>query len=185
MRKDNKGSFTVEASLAVPVFVLAITVFLLIFKSLFIQIILQDALTEAGKEVSQMAYMETSLNNKGLSEEGTSSIVLKREIQKFFQQSKSLDSLISGSVNYQESSYNKEQGIIELVATYKIKMPFSIFRLDEICFIQRVKTNAFIGKRSLLGAYEKKTGENAKDEYVYITETGTVYHKKFIKTAHY
>ena len=50
------------------------------------------------------------------------------------------------------------------------KIPFSIFSLGSCQFRQRVHTRAFTG-------VERREKENEKDCVVYLTETGTVYHR--------
>jgi hypothetical protein len=57
-----------------------------------------------------------------------------------------------------------------LIAGFRVKTPFSIFSLGSYQFRQRVHTRAFTG-------VERREKENEKDCVVYLTETGTVYHR--------
>ena len=64
----------------------------------------------------------------------------------------------------------KENDEIDLIAGFRVKTPFSIFSLGSYQFRQRVHTRAFTG-------VERREKENEKDCVVYLTETGTVYHR--------
>ena len=64
----------------------------------------------------------------------------------------------------------KENDEIDLIAGFRVKTPFSIFSLGSCQFRQRVHTRAFTG-------VERREKENEKDCVVYLTETGTVYHR--------
>lgn len=183
MRKDKRGSFTVEAAFAVPIFVFAVTAFILLFKILLMEIQLQDAMTEASKELSQLAYINSCKGQERTDVFGTqtnkiaNNVVIGHEINKYFMSEKKYDSVLSKKISYNASSYINNEEDIDLIAEYSVRIPLPILSIKDFSIIQRVKTRAFIGSNQLLSLNNVETSETAEDSnYVYITETGTVYH---------
>ena len=76
----------------------------------------------------------------------------------------------AGKITFFQSRLLKENDEIDLIAGFRVKTPFSIFSLGSCQFRQRVHTRAFTG-------VERREKENEKDCVVYLTETGTVYHR--------
>ncbi|HEX3022130.1 MAG TPA: TadE family protein [Lachnospiraceae bacterium] len=78
------------------------------------------------------------------------------------------------------SNYNDETDEIDIVAYYNIDIPIKMFGLQQIPALQRIKVKAFVGSKMDDGTDdgEKDTNEDgSQDEIVFITETGTVYHR--------
>lgn len=183
MRKDNYGSFTVEAALAVPIFVFAVTAFILLFKILLMEVQLQGAMTEASKELSQLAYINSCKEQERTDAFGSQvnkmaqSVVVGHEIGKYFTTERKYDSVLSKHISYDASSYINNEEDIDLIAEYSVRIPLPLISLKDFSMIQRVKTRAFIGSNQLLSLDNVGENETVGDNtYVYITETGTVYH---------
>lgn len=80
-------------------------------------------------------------------------------------------------VNFLGSSFMGQDGEIQVVASYKIKIPVPFFSGLTFPVTQQVKTRGFIGTCL---KEDQGTGEEASDEdekYVYVTRTGRVYHE--------
>lgn len=76
------------------------------------------------------------------------------------------------------SSFMKDGEDIDIILTYTIKIPIPIPSLKEIPLIQRVRLRGFCGRKYEEENNETETeiNEETDETYVYITETGTVYH---------
>jgi hypothetical protein len=72
------------------------------------------------------------------------------------------------------SSFMSEGEDIDIIISYSIKLPIPIISLKEIPFLQRVRIRGFNGYNPITGIGEEQEGEDKT--YVYITETGMVYH---------
>ena len=158
-----KGSMTVEASLVLPIFMLAMVLILYMGMLIKCQDEVQGALTRVAREASaeygatqnkaleNIAYYQTKL-----------AIYLEASVFKF--------SLL-------DSKLWNENEEIDLIITYRAKLPFRILGIKTPWFRQRVRTRAFVGVDTRDKKEEKATRE------VYVTETGHVYH--FKKTCTY
>lgn len=191
-----RGSMTVEATLVFPLFFFVIVGFLYFFQIFQTQTRIQGYLTEIGQEASRYAYVYDALTK---SEEGEK--VSKKDEQEVDQEVKDiLTRLVEGSyyklrfkqlvkgeaelkgvvgglngVSFLSSSFMEKEGIIEVVASYQVKIPVPFFSHFSFPVVQQIKTRGFIGA-SLIKESEDSQGEGEDEEYVYITRTGTVYH---------
>ncbi len=182
MRSDSRGSFTVEAAFAVPVFVFAITAFVLLFKMLLMQIQLQEAMNEASKEMSQLAYLNEAVDTKITKKTiAFPKIVAGRyEIERFFTEKNRYNVLLNSPIHYEENPFgdtdSKREEEIDLIANYKLRIPLPLFNLQKFAITQRVKGRKFVGSQDLLCLKRGEDEGEQNKRYVYITETGTVYH---------
>lgn len=175
MRRDCRGSYTVEAAFAVPVFVFGVMAFIYLFKVLSFQIQLQSAMTEASKALSKQAYIESTTDNDS-KKDLLGTIVVQSTISKYFSQQYKYKSICKKQFSCPYAEYLKKDGMIDLVVNYKVNIPVPLFHSKDIPIMQRIKTRGFIGTSYLLGSGGGGSDEEG-DDYVYITETGTVYHE--------
>ncbi len=156
MRRKRKASMTVEASLVLPIFLLAMILTGYIGQMIRCQDEVQGALTRLAREASA----EYGAVQSGL-----------QKSQAYY--TAKLGSYIPGSagkITFFESHLLEHNDEIDLLAVYQIKTPFSIMGLGNFRFRQRVHTRAFTG-------VERRGKEKQEDVTVYITETGRVYHR--------
>lgn len=183
--KDNRGSFTVEAALAVPIFIFSIVVFLFLFKVILLQLQLQTSLTQVAKELSQNAYIKSCGFDKHESESILSTdrnkalekLQVYAYIKKYFTSESRFDNILKKHISYQNSSVKSEQQDIELIAQYSIYIPVPIFELVDLPIQQRVKTKGFTGTNTLLTSNREGNSSEGEEDYVYVTENGIVYHR--------
>jgi len=71
-------------------------------------------------------------------------------------------------IHFFRSDILGDDDCIDLIVTYKVEPLFNIFKVRDMTFCNRVKVHAWTG-------YDLP-GNNEDEEYVYITESGTVYH---------
>jgi len=185
---NNKGSFTVEAAFAVPIFFFCMMALLFLFQVILLQTELQTGMTEAGKELSQLAYIKSCQMKEGEKDtknafllEGkrrAEGVIVAEEISKYFTFEKEHGNLLRGKILYGNSSYLDEEQCIDLIAKYTVKIPIPLFHLAEFPLMQRVRIRAFTGTdKIILSEQENTEGQDGEKQYVYITETGMVYHR--------
>lgn len=153
-----KASLTVEAAIAMTVFLLTVTTLLNLFSVLRTQIQIQTALEQTGNELMALpeeaslltAVLLFQVNMEAVGAD-TSLIVGKNE-----------------GVLLMYSSVMGHEPLIDLVAVYQIRLPFMPKGVAEMTLVQRSRKHAF-GESSFLDAEEV--------DYVYITPRGEVYHE--------
>jgi hypothetical protein len=69
-----------------------------------------------------------------------------------------------------------EEGCIDIIVRYQFKIPFQLLPIGERQMIQRVRLRGWTGRKipSAYSIVEKE--DSSKEEKVYVTETGSVYH---------
>lgn len=187
IKEDNKGSFTVEAAFIVPIFFFSLLALLFLFKIMLMQMQLQTGMTEAAKELSQLAYINSCKEEVKVKEitnslllEGerlAKSFVLEAEVSRYFSYEKEYNNVLKNGILYMGSLPLNEEQCIDLVARYTVTIPVPLFHIAEFPVIQRVKIRAFTGTDQLIKSEREEIENNEEDnQYVYVTETGTVYH---------
>lgn len=191
MRKKQvkQGSLTVEAALVLPIFIFAITAFLSFFQMITIQENLQMGLTETAKAASRFGYVWEDLTegkgDQSMGRELVNSLVsgafFEKELLKYIDREEIDSSCIEGGfkgISFLNSSFMEENDQIDIAITYLIRPRVPFFHFRGYPMVQRVKTRGFVGtgKEEMSLDTEKGEEEEQKEEVVYITETGTVYH---------
>ncbi len=196
-KKCINASLTVEAALAMPVF-LYLMIALLYFMQLFIlQEKLQSSITKMGLSLSKTVYFckdfpdleealhfdktifgeELSSEINDLTDKALSGLSLKLYANRFLNKDWLNNSCIVDGydgMNFLYSSLYKNDWV-DIVVSYKVRIPVKIFVIQDLSILQRVKLRSWTGY-GVAAAYEKKGTEN-DEEMVYITTTGSVYHK--------
>lgn len=153
-----RASLTVEAALVLPVFLFA----MILLSYLAMLVKCQDEVQWALTRVAREASAECGVNKNKLL---ANCIYYQKKLNSYMGEGGQSVSL-AGSVILGK---NDE---IDLVASYQVKLPFRLIQIHTCRFRQRVHTRAFTG-------VERREGDGAsKEDIVYITETGRVYHFK-------
>lgn len=165
LKKEKRGSITVEAALAIPLFLFAVLslVFLLEVQAIHISLVsaLQGASKMAAEEVAVMPVLNP--------------IKLKADVVRFAGADRLDRSMIVGGsagIHCGQSWYDVEQGIIHGELTYKVKTPFPGFAHVGMKKKETLEVRAWTG-------YEKTGIESEDDRIVYVTEHGRVYHTSY------
>lgn len=200
IKKKNmcSGSLTVEASLITWPFVLFILSFLFLIQIFTIQEHIQSGITRMGLDLAQMSYIYEDFNSSkeagsadslvgdianeiGLRELIDSSInsgMLKLYSSKYIDRER-IDhaSILNGfdGLSFYESSVLKEHEYIDIIVKYKIRLPFKLFPLDNMEMVQRVKLHGWTGFQ--ITPNYSINEDSGEDTIVYVTKTGTVYHR--------
>ena len=160
-----KGSITVEAALAVPVFFLAVISLLYLMELMAVRTSIRAGLQAAGKQAMQDACIISVLMPAQL----------EKDIVHAVGESRLERSIIEGgSTGIQcEGSYiSAVTGIGRLTVAYQVRLPVPMFKVPLVSCSETIRIKAWTG-------YEKEIFGNEDDETVYITETGVVYHKDY------
>lgn len=160
-----KASITVEAAMAVPIFFFAMICLIYLMEIAAIQISVRSGLQYAAKTVMQDSYPLAVIKPLDIESYVVEEIGAKRLERSV---------IVGGSTGIDCSSSNMSvrTGIGKLEAEYKIKLPVPIFYIEGITCKESIKVKAWTG-------YEKEFLGSEKEEIVYITETGIVYHRDY------
>ena len=163
--RTRKGSITVEAALAVPIFFLAVVSLLYLMEMTAIRTAVRSGLQYAGKEAAEEAYMLTAVLPARLEDDVVHAAGAER-----------LDRSIveggSGGIRCGGSRMSSRTGIGELEVTYQIRLPIPMFGVPPVTCREKMRIKAWVG-------YEKPVFEKDDEKTVYVTETGLVYHKDY------
>lgn len=184
------ASLTVEASLILPVLVFAIAGLLTLIQILNIQQKLQFAMSMTAWEASEYGFVYNDLlNGEEENAKETPSVIRQLADGTFYSlaMAKYVDrdwierSCILGGykgLSFYGSSFMEDGEGIKIALSYRVRIPFPIFSFISFPIRQQVCSRAFIGdglpKEPPLENEGK--GEEEKEDYVYITETGSKYH---------
>ena len=182
------GSLTIEAAMALPLFLFAVIILMTPMKLLNDGRKIQTALEITGEELSQYvsALKELKrgedLSAAGLNElpdgflEGITeqSILLYARV-KMGKYEVYRDAL---SVSFLRSSVLKDNETIDLIMDYRMRLPFPVLGLKSVPMSARCFRRAWIGNTLL---YEEESGDI--EEMVYVGRDSTRYHKE--RTCHY
>ncbi len=178
-----KGSLTIEAAIALPLFLFFMVTLMMPMGLMNQERKVQTALEKAGEEVSQYSYVldQVKLDKagaegvpeeflRGLTEQGVLFYVKKR-------MEKNLDFKNLESVSFSHSSVLRDGETIDLVMNYRVRLPFSTFGLDSVPMTARSCRRAWIGREG------RREDAVTEDELVYVGRSSTRYHRD--KACHY
>ncbi|MBB2184692.1 pilus assembly protein [Lachnospiraceae bacterium MD1] len=199
--EKKRASLTVEAALVTPIFLFFILAFLYFIQIFLIQEQIQAGLTRMGLDLSKTAYIyddfmdvedalgfdQTLFGEEleiGLHEFAGSVVsdgVLKLYAMKYLDIDQINRSCIYegyDGISFMGSQLMDQDGCIDIIVRYKVRLPIKIITIKDMQLIQRVKLRSWTGYK-VASAYSTSSEESSSedDPIVYITETGRVYHK--------
>lgn len=161
-----KGSLTIEASLVIPVFLFAMFMVLSVIDLLRFHVNLQEAVHQETKMLAMRAYDEFVCTPGSVRAD-----VLKRLDGKLMDKAPVRNG--ASGIDFSKTGLNDRE-IIEISASYEAELPYDFLGLFDHRFGVKCLMHTFIGYEKGL---EGRTIDESEEEYVYITETGTVYHR--------
>lgn len=153
-----QGSLTVEAAFVLPIFVFAALTVLYLNKFLLLEEKVQWALVRTAREAS--VEYAVSKNNMTVNP-----AYLTVKMNRYLGE--------ECSVSMWKSRFYPETDTINLTAEYTCQIPFPIVSGRTFTFAERMTTRAFTGVRTRL-----ETENEDGNVIVYVTKSGTVYHRK-------
>lgn len=193
IKHKEEGSMTVEAALVTPIVLYATTIFFYFFQLMNLQLNLQTALTQVGKEYTRNAYLTQHIVEDFVEEpnerlqwlidyfkigEQIQASIYKRKLKKYVDLSYINETMIVNGfdgLKIEAMQDYFDDGVVDLVLTYQYKMKALFFFPGEISCVQRVHMNNWIGKEVPL-KLELQDEEPSKELEVYVSKTGKVYH---------
>ena len=192
-----KASLTIEAALSLPIFLFFVIAVLYFLMIILLQSDIQLHMEEAARKLGKQAYLLERLDGlsmdaeeidgetKSLAAAGLNPLVIKAGILKDDLSNKIDSSKIKGGTGgfyTYHSSYEEQEGILDIIAHYNYQIPFLPGNLGQVKLSQRSLSHTWVGRQ-----LRKQTGGKEADEQegkiVYVTEYGTVYHLS--KDCHY
>ncbi|WP_143452691.1 hypothetical protein [Konateibacter massiliensis] len=178
---SQRASLTVETALVLPLFLFAICFFMYFTEVIRTEAEIGNELYKQGKDLALYAYVYSRAESNSLIASGQlkdvaagalSSVYVgsqvKQELGEYYYEHNHIES----GINLLLSSFMKEDDMVDIVALYKIEIPCNFFNLSQVRVMQRARIRGWTGYESAKGE-----GEDAEEEIVYITKTGTVYHR--------
>lgn len=163
-----KGSATVEATMVIPIFFFFATCLLFAGRSIIANQQMFQIVQECTLELAKEYYLYDCIS-RGQETAGTIWLLTTSNamgrIQHKLEKQDILSSMVRGPISLIGSEITSNQEI-HLIVTYQMKLPFPFFG----CKTAKKQTEVF------QKAYTGWDAKKQKESYVYITETGTVYH---------
>ncbi len=177
MKKENRGSTSVEAMLVVPLFLFAMLAFLFICNMIAVKSVIFEAAEETAEYMAEYAYLaekfpdEAAYGNIGMAALRFQDYVDDSELVEKF-----VENGVSG-VSFLGSSLPDEDGYILLNVTYSITLNIPFICNNTIQCQEKLRQKAYLG-------YQKKDQQESTEEetYVYVAENGVVYHSSRLCT---
>lgn len=192
------GSLSLEAALCLSLFLFFCVCLIMPMKMMNRQRQIQGVMEAVGEELSRFAYVEYSIGNAGEEEvdtgradrelgalQGEGDMDMVSALGAAYAAARILTGIDSSwieSVSFEGTDIGSDD-MIQIVMSYKMRLPFSIFGLDSISVKQVCSRRMWIGSEGgRHGSGQGSGGEN-EEEIVYIGKNSTRYHKK--RTCHY
>ncbi len=198
-RQYRKGSLTVEAALVLPIFIFSILIFVYFIQLMTVQEHIQETITKAGLALARTAYVyedfvdakdlgsfdftlfgeEYEMDVSELAEAAAGENIIKALVKKDLDTKQINHSGILGGYRDISFYYSRilEEDYIDIVVRYYVRIPVLFFVPGDLRMIQRVRLRAWTGCQVPAVYSVVKEGTGTDETTVYITETGTVYHK--------
>ncbi|MDF2803623.1 MAG: hypothetical protein K0S61_3526 [Anaerocolumna sp.] len=110
---------------------------------------------------------------------GIDSTYFKAMLPKYVEEDRINNSCIKGGmsgVHTFMSSFMSEGDDIDIILSYSVKIPVPILSIKEIPFLLRVRIRGFTGHTTEINGSDNEEEQENNKTYVYITDTGVVYH---------
>lgn len=160
-----KGSIVVEASLVLPIFFFAVCCLCYLLEIMAIQTTVRAAAHSVGKEIAAEAYaVPFVLPSK-----------VESDIVETIGEERMARSIIKGGkegLDCKKTVISVQNGIIHMNVEYKVILPISIFGKLSLSCEEKFALKGWTG-------YVKGGFSGGKEEIVYVTDTGLVYHKDY------
>lgn len=160
-----KGSITVEAALAVPIFFLAVVSLLYLLEIMAIRTAVHAGLQAAGHKAAAEAYPIAAIFPSELENDIVHAIGAERLERSIVEGG-------SSGIHCEGSYISPTTGIGVIKAHYEVKLPLPIFAVPPVEYEETMRIKAWTG-------YEKNAFDMSNEEIVYVTETGLVYHRNY------
>lgn len=162
---DKRGSITVEAALTIPLFFLAVAALFYMIEVMAIRTSVQSGMQYAAKHAAEENSLVRVVSISKLESDIVEAIGSERLDRSI---------LVNGSsgISCEGSRMSMLNGILNIEVSYQVKLPIPVFAASPVQMKERMRVKAWTG-------YESSFTGMEKEETVYITENGMVYHKDY------
>lgn len=173
---ERQASLTIEAAMTIPLFIMACLSILFLVEAFRIQNTLQSAMCRTGENIGQtMCLFQTEADDSLIAQypilaKGISVLAIQQIVKEDADKSNPNYSCIQGGregISFLYSNVKDEW--VDIIASYKLKLPFPLIPLPDIPVVQRFRIRAWTGEEGL-------ADKAVTERMVYITKTGSVYH---------
>ena len=164
-KKYIKGSLTIEASLVIPIFLFSMFLVLSVINLQRFHLNLQEALHQETKKLAMEAYTKWDASG------GKIKGAVTERLEGSYKGKAPVKGGIGG-IDFSASRLDNRE-IVNICATYDAELPYDFFGLFDHRLSAKCVMHTYIGYEN--GLTEVSCDE-AEEEHVFITETGTVYH---------
>lgn len=164
----NKGSLTVEASVILPLFACFFAFVLFYFRIMQVQLIVQEALEETGRNLAVLSVkeLEEPAEEPGYLTLAKGMLSLKLKDEELIAQY-----VNGGALGVSLLTSEFEGDYISLNANYVMRLPVRLFGIQDFLICQKTRFRKWIG-------WHETIGSGSAAELVYVTEYGEVYHMR-------
>ena len=167
-----RASLTVEAALVFPLAVFALTAFLYLFFLIQVRTEISRAMTDAGRELSQMASVPEDTGSLGAS--ALAVLYGKREVENYLK-GRAAEGIIkggTGGISFVGTFWEEETSTLTLQASFQTVFP------PGIAWFHPIQVTLKRVVRGFTGFSGREGGLGTEDSsLVYVTDHGTVYHR--------
>lgn len=162
--------------MTIPLFLMACLSILFLIEAFRIQNSLQSAMCRTGENISQTMCLfqigadESLITQYPILAKGISVLAIQQMVTEDADKSNPNYSCIQGGrqgISFLHSNIKDEW--VDIIASYRLKLPFSLIPLPNIPIVQRFRIRAWTGEDGL-------ADKAVTEKMVYITKTGRVYH---------
>lgn len=184
-KKGFRGSMTVEASMALPLFIFFFVNIMTLFNIMKVQVDIEAALHQTGSELAFRAF-DLRFGKERLSGESDSDaldaiagagglVYAREEIRNYLGEGIDKSCITGGfdGISFLQSQVLLGNDIIDLVMDYKVHPMIPVIGFKEIPVEGRFYGHAWTGYDISMGLVT----EGSEEEMVYVTENGEVYHR--------
>lgn len=164
-KRTSRGSVTLEAALAVPMFFLAVLSLFYMMEVMSIRTSIRSGMQYAGKKYAREAYVKPVVSITSLEQDIVKAIGSDRLNRSIVEGGSSGIQCLNSRMSYATA-------VLELKVTYYVKLPIPIFHAPAVKMQEELKVKGWKG-------YVKNGFSGQDSETVYITETGMVYHRDY------
>lgn len=160
-----KGSITIEAAFAIPLFFLAVLALFYMMEVMSIRTSVRNGMQYAAKRAAEDCYLTQMVSPSALEADIVRAIGSERLERSI---------VVNGSsgISCQNSRMSMLTGILEIEVTYQVKLPIPVFAAKSVHMKETMRMKGWNG-------YQSAFWDKEDNETVYITETGMVYHRDY------
>lgn len=187
-KRRARGSVTIEAALAMPLFLFFFVAMMNFLVIVSLQSDIQLAMEEAARSIGKTAYLygradsvlasgKTDADTAGILATGINSLTIKTTMMKNGLSERLNKSHVNGGAGglyTYHSSFDADSGILDIIVNYTYRIPYLPKDLGTLRFVQRCRSHVWTGK-PLHESGGPGDGKE-KTETVYVTPNGTAYH---------